>query len=436
MAHRRPKAFGQGIYPDAHGITVIARIGSGTTLQSSAPVRFALVDADGIPYSRRHNRELVECYLRLRAALVDARRASGGTGSLGLAIEAFLAAHPVVPGAKNETRCRDLKHLLAPWRTSALAALTVTTPIATLRPQIAQCLETWATTPRAPGQPPLAASTVNRRKYALAAVFQSIMKLDADGVQTLPTDKIADIAPPKYAPRGIDPAIVARILSMLPDVGRAKTGETRPPYSETKIRLRVMAWTGLTRIDLVRLTKKRVDFAQGKIYYPPREKGKGAAGLWVDVLPSALEALRDYDAARLWGTNPSKSSMYKSWRAAVRNTRAALAAAAETDTDAPADRERARRMLAQFDVAVPENCHPYDLRHAFGTETYRRSKDIYATKAIMRHATITTTERYVAATVPDNVAAAIDAMRAFWFPDAKKPSGTVRDFQLVPKTGA
>jgi integrase len=419
------RSIGQGIYQDAHGISVVARIGSGAQLKTSPPVRFPLVDGDGVPYSRRNNRELVACYLRLRAALEDERRSAGGAGSIGVAIETFLADHPIVRGARDASRCRDLKSLLAPWRTSAIAPLAVTTPVPTLRPAIAAVLEAWRKT--------RAASTVRKRKEALADVLRPLIRADADGVQNLPTDHIKSGKDTRRAPRGVDLAIVARILAAIPDVGRAKPGEKRPRYSENKIRLRVMAWTGLTRIALVRLTRERVDFANGKIYYPPREKGAGAPGLWVTLLPPALEALRDYDAARLWQTDPARSSQHSAWRRAVATTRAELVAAAANEDD-PAG--VAHRMLEQFTVAVPANCHPYDLRHSFATDTVLRSGDVYAAKEILQHADIKTTEHYIGAAVSPRVAAAIEKMRAFWFPESPKPGAVVRDFHVVSKTGA
>lgn len=429
------RSIGQGIYQDAHGITVIARVGYKENLQSSPPVRFPLVDADGIPYSRRHNRELVECYLRLRAALLDARRVSGGTGSIGVAIDRFLEDHPVVkhdPSPRN----RDYKYLLAHWRTSAIAALQVTAPVPTVRAAIAKELETWTRAGAAP-------TTVNRRKQALADVFRPLIPADADGVQILPTDHIPDVPPRRYAPRGIDLAIIARILSALPDRGQGIKGQTRSTVSATKIRLRVMAWTGLALASLIRLKRNQVDIAGARMYFPPRKKAKGSAGVWVDLLPPALEALRDFDAAGLWNRPCSKSSMYKSWRRAVENTRAALVAAAELEASETPGVTTARAMLEQFDIAVrvtvaPDgtvhaDCKPYDLRHSFGTDVYHKTGDIYATKAIMQHADIKTTERYIEAAVPARVATAIDKMRAAWFPEAPKPGATVRDFRVVAK---
>jgi len=215
--------------------------------------------------------------------------------------------------------------------------------------------------------------------------------------------------------------ILARILATMPDRGRGELGGPRPDYSETKIRLRVMSWTGLAHKSLMRLDRKRVNFREGKLFLPARKKGKGAEGAWVDLLPPAIEALRDYDRAALWGKSFSRASMRKSWRRAVVNCRKALVA------------EGDKTMLEQFDASVPPNCNPYDTRHSFLSDAYRQSGDIHAVKHIAQHADIKTTERYTKAAVPERVAGAIEKMRARWFPESPKPGATVRDFHVVEK---
>jgi integrase len=147
--------------------------------------------------------------------------------------------------------------------------------------------------------------------------------------------------------------------------------------------------------------------------------------VWADLLPPALEALRDYDRAGLWGRSFSRSSMHGSYRRAVINTRKALIAEAEQTGD--------RTMLEQFLEAVPENSYPYDTRHSFLTDAYRQTGDLAAVAELGQHASLDTTERYTKAAVPERVAAAIDKMRARWFPEAPKPGATVRDFHLVEK---
>lgn len=417
-ARRKRLTLAEGIYLDAHGVSVIARLGSGKNLITAPPVRFPLIDHDGIPYSKSNNAELIKCRLQMLADLRDKRAAGGGEkGTLGAAIDAWKLAHPLTPDRADGTTVEDKRlddhRLLTHWRATTLAAAYVG---AIKRSQVRAQLTTWTAEGRAP-------TTVNHRRRALGDVLKWTLGADDDDDVTLPTDGIAYLAPRPPEARGLPMPIVARILSALSDRGRAAKGETRPEHSETKIRLRVMAWTGLAHMSLVRLERRRVNFREGKLFLPDRHKGKGAEGVWVDLLPPALEALRDYDRAGLWGRTFSRSSMHKAWRRAVANTRKALVTAANETGD--------RTMLEQFVMAMPANPYPYDTRHSFATDAYLQTGDLKATGELLQHASLKTTERYTKSAVPARVAAAVDKMRAKWFPNAPKPAATVRDFKVV-----
>jgi len=54
---------------------------------------------------------------------------------------------------------------------------------------------------------------------------------------------------------------------------------------------------------------------------------------------------------------------------------------------------------------------PYDLRHSFGTEVYRRSGDIRATQLLMDHSTPQLTHRYTLAAQDPRVLKAIAKFR-------------------------
>lgn len=413
---RTRTTLAEGIYQDAHGISIIARIGSRPNILE-ATARFPLVDADDIPYSKRNNGELVKCRLQLLEDLRKQRAAKGGAaGSLGAAIDEWKREHPLTPpgadGTVVEDKRADDHRLLAHWRTSPLAA----EPVNLLkRSAIRAQLHSWTSEGRAP-------TTVNHRRRALADVLKWALGSD-DDERTLPTDGIAYLTPTQPEPRGILMPIVARIIAMMPDRGRGAKGEARVDYSETKIRLRVMAWTGLAHKSMERLERRHVNFGAGKLFYPARKKGKGAAGVWIDLLPPALEALKDYDRVALWGKPFSRSSMHGSWRRAVTRTRDALVAEAEQSGD--------RTMLEQFLSSVPPNSRPYDLRHSFLSDVYRQTGDLRAVQELGQHADLKTTARYTKAAVPERVAGAIDMMRTHWFPEAPKPGATVREFHVV-----
>ena len=383
---------------DAHGVSVIARLGSGKNMLT-ATARFELVDDGGLPYSRKNNGELVKCRLQLLEDLKIKRAATGGeAGSLGAAID----AHEPEP---------RLKYLYQAWRGLPIAS----TPVSELkRSQVRAQLTAWA----AAGMSP---TSINDRKRALADVLRTTLDIDEDDDDTiLPTDKIPNVPRREQQPRGVPLPIIARILASLPDRGRPVKGEKRGTVSHTKIRLHVMAWTGLPNISLTRLLRAKVKFSDHKIWLPSRKKGAGAEGIWVDVLPPAIEWLRHYDAAGLWGRSFSNSSAHRTWKRGIVRTRKALIAEAEETGD--------RTMLEQFLESVPANCHPYDLRHSYLTDALREGGDIYAVSKMAQHADIKTTEQYLKAAVAGSVASAVDKMRAKWFPDAPKPGATVRGF--------
>jgi integrase len=419
-AKRTRITLAEGIYQDAHGISVIARLGSGTNLISAPPVRFPLVDGDGVPYSKQNNVELVMCRLQMLEDLRRKRARSGGeAGSLGAAIDAWKTAFPLTPdrdGTKVEDKRADDHRLLAHWRSAALAADPVTE---IKRSQIRAQLTAWTDAGRAP-------TTVNHRMRALTMVLRWALEADDDEDITIPTEGIQYLAPREPEARGILMPVLVRILATMSDRGRAGKGESRPDYSENKIRMRVMSWTGLARMSLIRLERRQVNFREGKLFLPLRKKGKGAAGVWVDLLPPGLDALRDFDRARLWGRPFSRSSMRKGWKRAVVNTQKALEAEAAESGD--------RTMLEQFLITVPANSRPYDTRHSFLSDVYRQTGDIRAVQELGQHKSLKTTDRYTKAAVPERVALAIEKMRARWFPETPKPGATVRDFHVIGGT--
>jgi len=349
------------------------------------------------------------------------RAAAGGErGTLGAAIDEWKLAFPLLKPHRAHRKRQNDHTYLGHWRTSALATAPVT---ALKRSAIRAQLKAWL-------DAPLAVSTVKHRKQALSDLLRWKLGADDDVDITLPTEGIAQAREAEPEPRGIPMPILARILATMPDRGRGAKGEKRPDYSETKIRLGVMAWTGLAHMSLERLERTRINFRAGKVFYPARKKGQGAAGVWVDLLPPAIDWLRAYDRANLWGEEFSRSSMHGSWRRAVKNTRKALVADAEQTEDAARARD-AKAMLEQFDATVAPNSYPYDTRHSFATDAYEQSGDLKAVKELLQHASLKTTERYTKGAVPKRVAAAIDKMRARWFPDVEKPGATVRDFHVV-----
>ena len=239
-----------------------------------------------------------------------------------------------------------------------------------------------------------AVGTCNRRLSRLRKLYQAL-----DGVTTPnPTDAITFLREPEREARDLPIRIVKLILDSLPDRGRGERGQARPAVSETKIRLRVMAWTGIAPSTLRRVRPRDLDFPASRIYLRPRRKGKGADGAWVTVLPTAVAALRDFVAAGLCGQPWSRSSMRKTWHVGIARATKAAAQLAEETGDQTWLEDLAR---------IPPRCKPYDLRHSFASEIYRVTGDIRAVSELLQHADLETTKRYTKGAVSERVAAAI-----------------------------
>jgi len=420
--HQTRTRIAQGCYLGPADVLIVARLGS-TKTGTLREARFYIKstkDASGVPYSRRNNSEPLKIHLQLQEGLKDARREAPAVDSLAAAIDRYLAARPKVA----KTRGNEEAHAcLPPWKTTELARL----PVADVRRKaIRKQLEAWLEAGGKDGDP-LAPTTVNRRKHFLAKVLAiELDKPDDPDDAILPTANIPACKPRPEEERGMPLPIVALILAAMPDRGRAENGK-RAAVSLTKVRLSVEAWTGLTHKSLVRLERKRIDWKLGRIFYPARKKGKGAKGIWADLLPPGLEALQQFDALNLWHMPFSRSSAYKTFTRAVVTARARL----EADSKKDGPESEAAELLALFDRYVPEKCRPYDLRHSFLTEVYRH--DPVAASEIAQHQDPKTTRRYTRAAVSDRVEAAIDKMRAHWFPETVKPTAVVRKFSVVPK---
>jgi len=239
-----------------------------------------------------------------------------------------------------------------------------------------------------------AVATVNKRLSRLRKLYHGLDGVDAN----TPTDRIKFLREPKQQPRDIPVHIIRLILDALPDLGRAERGATRPSFSVTKIRLRVMAWTGIPTATLRRVRPRDLDLTQGRIYLQPRRKGQGADGVWVALLPEAVEAFRDFAAAGLFGQSYSNSSIGKTWRVGIRRAQMQAAAHFEATGD--------HSWLTELEL-LPPRCKPYDLRHSFGSEMYRRTGDIRAVSELLQHATLEMTKRYTQGAVSERVTAAI-----------------------------
>lgn len=194
--------------------------------------------------------------------------------------------------------------------------------------------------------------------------------------------------------RGIDYAIIERIFAAMPDRGRAEKGQDRPTVNLTKLRLRVMAYTGLHQSEVAKLRPRDLNLAHRRLWIHPRVKGAGADGAWHALTEHGIAALRAFAEAPAFGPFSTRS-MATSWGVAVAHAKAAWQ----------------RTETAPWPLLA--DARPYDLRHSFGTAVYLSGGDIRAAQEMLRHRQGSTTDRYTRAGVTARVSAAALALDAF-----------------------
>jgi integrase len=385
-----------GIYRERNQLVAVVRLGSSRdgTQQRQAKT-FPLGTDLNVMIAWQHG---------AKQDLITTSAAPAAAGSLAEDIPAYLKT---LPDGKYKTESAwVLQHWIAsPLGGMARGAIVRLDIVA----QIAQWLDAGA-----------AIATVNKRLSRLRKLYHGLDGLDAIN----PTDRIKFMREPKPQPRDIPVHIIRLILDALPGHGRAERGQTRPDVGVTKIRLRVMAWTGIPPATLRRVRPRDLDFGKGRLYLQPRRKGRGADGAWVALLPEAIDAFRDFAAAGLFGLSYSNSSIGKTWRVGIMRANKQAAAHAQATGD--------YAWLHELET-LPPRCKPYDLRHSFGSEMYRRTGDIRAVSELLQHATLEMTKRYTQGAVSERVAAAIAKAAPAYAQVKKLPAP--RLIRLVQKTG-
>jgi integrase/recombinase XerD len=326
------------------------------------------------------------------AAQVHVRRTSRATaGTLAADVVRYLAAVQALPTIKDRRRQMAvwLDALGAHRRRETLTA----TEIRTVR-------DRWLTTPRAPGQPPLAAATVNLRLRALSNLYRVL-----DGPRAENPVRDVDEAPePEAAPRDLDYATIRRIFEAMPDIGRAAPGDPRPARSLTKIRLRILAYTGLPPAQLQRLRPADVDLDARLLTVPGRRKGAGTASAILPLIPPAVDAFRDLVAADGFGPF-SHSSMWKSFAAAARATGVTGAS-------------------------------PYSLRHSFATVVYDLTGDDHLVMTLLQHAGLKTSQKYRSRALARVLQRKVDAVGQHFGITADGERGISLEFSGVAESDA
>lgn len=343
----RRRRIAPGIYADGSGLSAIVVVGSGERRQQREerfPIGTDLV-------------ELERWQLRTRATLLGEQPKIAARHTLAADVPRYLAT---LTGRRREDDRALLQHWIDVFGERPRHLIT--------RQEIKAQLATWE-------EAGVAASSINHRLRALRSLYR---ELDGDEAPN-PTDKIRKRREPEPEPRGVPYDLIEAIIAYMPDQGRPRHG-ARPGVSLSKARARVMAYTGLPPAQVMKILPTHVNWQHATLDVTPRRKGKGTKARTIPIVPQAIDALRYFFAVGATGSF-STSAFYKTWMVAqARLVRALEHIARQHDP-------HARITLARI--------RPYDLRHSFGSEAMRRSRNLLGVQRLLLHARLATTERYL-----------------------------------------
>lgn len=203
------------------------------------------------------------------------------------------------------------------------------------------------------------ASTVNHRRTALMHLFTVL-----DGKSAAnPVKDVPKFQEPSPFPRALSSAAIARLLKAI-------------PAGKDKARAMVLAYTGIPHAQIAQIRQEHVNYKTGTVIVHGRKKGAGTATTIRRLTAKGVQAFRSMQRYKAWG---------------------------------PFDRWAFRRVIrdACATAKIDPPLRPYDLRHFFGTEMYRRSGDVRAVQILMGHSTPTLTHRYTLGAVEPRVEAAV-----------------------------
>lgn len=223
-----------------------------------------------------------------------------------------------------------------------------------------------------------AASTIKHRLDALRAVYQ-FHDDDAGPVAKVPRPK------ERRDVRIVPQALIEAVLMQL------GTGKNHA-------RIRVIARTGLPHAQIKRLRPADLDLVGRTMFIVARKKGAGVPGRTLPITHAAVLAFEEFVAHEAFGPF-SNASLYKAFQRAVGRAR-----------------EKWCKHCGPW--PAPPHFRPYDLRHGFLTEVYRRTRDLRVTAELGLHADMTITAMYAQAAVSENANAARDKL------DGMLPDGT------------
>jgi integrase len=230
--------------------------------------------------------------------------------------------------------------------------------------EIDSVIQHWLVTPSVPdyaagakGRPSAAdgidPQTVRKRRTALQSFFETMN--DRDKNKPNPVRSAQNFPPPDPEVRGTDYATIVRVLDAMPDYHSHKKGTPPTQLSLAKLRAAVMAFTGLAPELLRQVAPTALDLTCGTVRILKRRKGKGVEPRTIKLSVPAVAAFRALLAAhgltRTWRTKPVNDAF-----------------------------KRGCKRAGVTGLTL------YDLRHSFGAQVYRATKDLATVGRLLVHA--------------------------------------------------
>jgi integrase len=229
-----------------------------------------------------------------------------------------------------------------------------------------------------------AASTVNKHRTALMSLYS---RLDGRAAAN-PVRHTHPFEEPAAEARGLSYTDIRALLDAMPrDRGQPPKGGRRDTGSRTRARFELMAWTGMTPSQIKQLQPRHVDIAARWYISPPRRKGhrrprQPRPEIKKPMTRDARAAFVRFIELQAWG-DFSNQSMRHTLERARRHVEA-----------------RRRRARRDPEYVMPP-VRPYDFRHSFGTELFRRTGNLPLVAEMLDHSSLQMTKRYALGAVSD-----------------------------------
>lgn len=242
--------------------------------------------------------------------------------------------------------------------------------------EIEQQLHTWRHDPTRPQS----ASSLNKYRTALMALYTA---LDGRGARN-PVRDVPIFQEPAPQPRGLPYWLIRALLDAMPrDQSRPVKGVkgSRQRGSLTRARFEVMAWTGMTPAQIKQLTPRHINLRHRWYISPERRKGHRRPRhprpeVKKPMTRDAYQAFKRFVELEAWGDFSTRSLRHSL--------------------------ERARRTVKKHNPKsqIPK-VRPYDFRHSFGTELFRRTGNLPLVAELLDHSSLAMTKRYALGAVTD-----------------------------------